>query len=184
MVMGQHCSHVSSLSPYGTIGTTLPITITWHWVKLIYAWISYLYQEWQQLLISYKSKTANQHNMIASQNCKLQRYLIHLTFSRPTQPWSTQGTHTLTLLSSITFSVAERYGCLGDSRKPLMSTTKRRKCVRSTWRRKLWPIPTLAQAPSMSPGRSAMVSRRMSLYSTTPRVGCSVVTGGGNKVDY
>lgn len=76
----------------------------------------------------------------------------------------------------MTFSMADRWGYWGPRQNPLTSITKRRSLVRSTWRKNLWPIPALAQAPSINPGRSAIVTCRRSGYSSMPRVGFRVVT--------
>ena len=61
------------------------------------------------------------------------------------------------------------------------STRWTRTRVRSTWRRKAWPRPAPAEAPSMSPGTSAIVGRRSSSSprSMTPRFGSRVVNGYG-----
>ncbi len=49
--------------------------------------------------------------------------------------------------------------------------------VRSMWRRKSWPSPTPADAPSIRPGMSAITIVSYSSMVTTPRLGWSVVKG-------
>lgn len=67
--------------------------------------------------------------------------------------------------------------CTFDNLKPNKSTTITRSRVRSICFKNLWPIPMLAWAPSIKPGKSATVICRRSLYSTTPIWGRIVVTG-------
>lgn len=81
-----------------------------------------------------------------------------------------------TLLRSTSVSRQVRGWCRGLRRNPLMSTTSSSSRVLSTCFRNLCPMPTLACAPSISPGRSATEIWRRSPYSIVPMFGLIVVT--------
>lgn len=73
-------------------------------------------------------------------------------------------------------SIGERFGYSGDNWKPSASTTNNINFVLSICRRNLCPIPLLIQAPSIKPGKSAIVIFLESSYSKLATVGSSVVT--------
>lgn len=81
------------------------------------------------------------------------------------------------LFNAKTFCKLVLSRCTFDNLKPNKSTTITKRRVRSICFKNLYPIPMFAWAPSINPGKSATVTCRKSLYSTTPIWGRIVVTG-------